>query len=758
MTSLARTIASLALFCAPSGTSFAQDVRFSPFEEPEPDLREKTGFLVVRTVPQTCTVRCDVWNVTGYEKTDERVNVLHVPPGEASIVLVAGEVTFEHALTTEAGVERHLTFDLAARRVYEDVGDLVVQASEAFHVTVDDAPRSDSANANGELLVPCLKAGDHRVTLQRLGYEPIVTTVTIERSRRTDLWPDTSESKPTYWSGSAVPGDEAFRQATWRIGVRARGEDVRVTCSALSLESVLVTSGFEIAGVHADFFGLAFQQGERTLTHDLFPSVGEVVALSLDFDEGRVHTNTGDVTLQGAENVQLHLNGEPWRTEERDGRLCAYDLEPGTYTLRVERAAHHPSETAFEVQAGRVTALTLEPLHPILAWLQGEDRPSPEQIQTTAGLYLAGLAGGERIRCEALGLDRTAERAGALRVYGLPAGRHAFAVDEVTFETAFQPGRRVRLQKTGNAFTPLPPTPEDYRLVGTVGRFERDPAVALAVHPEGRFVVAASRERHLSVFDLLGMRATARFASEWPLIDVVFCDEGRRLAALHRNDRVAVFDRSRGRTVREVETGGPIGYAVHALKDANTFVTVAWDNRVTHVRFLGIDGTEHGGFTVKERLEHSAVHPHGTWLAASAGGSEVLVFDTSTGERIERLTRHRRSVTALAFRPDGERLATASDDETIRIWDVARWKTKHVLRGPRLAPEALAFSPDGRWLAAVGDDCFIWDAETGAIVTVLPTSESQTTAIAFLPDGSGCVTAGRAKTLQVWRVDGEVER
>ena len=47
-----------------------------------------------------------------------------------------------------------------------------------------------------------------------------------------------------------------------------------------------------------------------------------------------------------------------------------------------------------------------------------------------------------------------------------------------------------------------------------------------------------------------------------------------------------------------------------------------------------------------------------------------VLWDVITGELLDRLEGHTKTVLSLAFSPDGQLLATGSEDETIRLWTV----------------------------------------------------------------------------------------
>ncbi|MEQ1830768.1 MAG: hypothetical protein ABL921_32760, partial [Pirellula sp.] len=89
----------------------------------------------------------------------------------------------------------------------------------------------------------------------------------------------------------------------------------------------------------------------------------------------------------------------------------------------------------------------------------------------------------------------------------------------------------------------------------------------------------------------------------------------------------------------------------------------------------------------------------------------------------------------LSFSPDGKRLATGEwDSGEFCIWDVASGEL--VRRIPELGHCFVEYSPNGKWLASNANHVRIRDAETGELVTELPTDGTSVSGVcmAFSPD------------------------
>jgi glucose repression regulatory protein TUP1 len=77
-------------------------------------------------------------------------------------------------------------------------------------------------------------------------------------------------------------------------------------------------------------------------------------------------------------------------------------------------------------------------------------------------------------------------------------------------------------------------------------------------------------------------------------------------------------------------------------------------------------------------LTLASVSPDSKLVAAGSLDTIVRVWDTRTGQQVERLRGHKDSVYSVAFSPDGNSLVSGSLDKSLKVWD---------LRQTRLAAE-----------------------------------------------------------------------
>ena len=111
---------------------------------------------------------------------------------------------------------------------------------------------------------------------------------------------------------------------------------------------------------------------------------------------------------------------------------------------------------------------------------------------------------------------------------------------------------------------------------------------------------------------------------------------------------------------------------------------------------------------------------------AVATGSGVWIYDTQTGEELDLLTVEETpeelnvlrgweaDVRAIAYSPDGHILAIAGGYQ-VQLWDTVSGQRKTTLTGHTSSISNVAFSPDGRTLASssIFSEIRLWDVNSG---------------------------------------------
>ena len=161
-----------------------------------------------------------------------------------------------------------------------------------------------------------------------------------------------------------------------------------------------------------------------------------------------------------------------------------------------------------------------------------------------------------------------------------------------------------------------------------------------------------------------------------------------------------------------------------------------------------------------------AVNSDGT-LVAAAIGADIQIWDTQSGEEVQRLTGnwedeavqeewlgHLEDITTLAFSPDGTLIASGSDDTIVAFWDLesgaGKWKGENHFA----SITKLVFSPDGKSVLSSSADfksrIFRVPGGKSSDTFVGHLSAVNTIALGVLPDT--LITGGADGSIRQWDI------
>jgi WD40 repeat protein len=247
---------------------------------------------------------------------------------------------------------------------------------------------------------------------------------------------------------------------------------------------------------------------------------------------------------------------------------------------------------------------------------------------------------------------------------------------------------------------------------------------AVAVTPDGRRAVSASKDKTLRVWDL---ETGGSRVIEGSVCAVAVTPNGRRAVSGSMDD-TRVWDLETGHS-RVLQTP-PVADMLHAMLYGGTF----------------------GPWVHTDSVEAVATTPDGRRAVSASKDKTLRVWDLETGHsRV--LKGHTDGVSAVAVTPDGRRAVSGSDDYTLRVWDLDTGGSR-VLEGNTSSVCAVCVTPDGRCaVSGSSDDTLrVWDLEMGGS-RVLEGHTSFVSAVAVTPDGRCAVSGSLDTTLRVWDLE-----
>ncbi|MEN9633603.1 MAG: Chromosome partition protein Smc [Verrucomicrobiota bacterium] len=148
---------------------------------------------------------------------------------------------------------------------------------------------------------------------------------------------------------------------------------------------------------------------------------------------------------------------------------------------------------------------------------------------------------------------------------------------------------------------------------------------------------------------------------------------------------------------------------------------------------------------------------NGRLLLAGGGrggkSGAVVVWDTTTGERIITIGDQFDSVLAADISANQQWIALGGPDRVLKIYRTADGTLEHRIKKHTEWITAVEFSPDGKYLAS-GDrngGLVLWEAATGLELFSLPGHKGAITALTWRSDSAMVLSASEDGTLKLWK-------
>jgi WD40 repeat protein len=141
-------------------------------------------------------------------------------------------------------------------------------------------------------------------------------------------------------------------------------------------------------------------------------------------------------------------------------------------------------------------------------------------------------------------------------------------------------------------------------------------------------------------------------------------------------------------------------------------------------------------------------------LVASARGSTPTYYPGPGGEVGQVFRGHSGDVLCMAYSPDGRLLATGGEDGQVIIWDTSTGQRRRTLpdEAPVSAVSAVGFSPDGDFVLSASDSLTLWEAESGRKVRTFALSVERPDSVGFSANGLIFFAHSINGSLQVWDI------
>jgi RNA polymerase sigma factor (sigma-70 family) len=260
---------------------------------------------------------------------------------------------------------------------------------------------------------------------------------------------------------------------------------------------------------------------------------------------------------------------------------------------------------------------------------------------------------------------------------------------------------------------------------------------------------------------VLARMGSGRLRHAW-LRAMSFSSDGKTLVSAGQ-DGLRLWDTATGKLLRRFDVGQGNQQTSFRRTDNSIIYAFLDDKRIVTVQVVdAATGQVRRRVRIKDEahVANPTLSPDGKQVAV-VRQNEIRLYDTATGEKVQRLAVKGVAAWDMAFAPDSKTLAFNDlSTDTIYLHDVATGKLIREMKRPGDSTLHVVFSPDGRFLAAMPGSrvtdkgqVSIWNVREGKEVHRWTHPFKLAMSAAFSPDGKRVAISGGRWGLVLWDVE-----
>ena len=279
----------------------------------------------------------------------------------------------------------------------------------------------------------------------------------------------------------------------------------------------------------------------------------------------------------------------------------------------------------------------------------------------------------------------------------------------------------------------------------------------VAVTPDARFVVSASRDNTLWVWELASGKRLRPLKghTDW-VYRVAITADGCFAVSSSRDKTLRVWEIASGKCQRILTGHTDQVHGVATSADSRLVVSASHDKTV---RIWDLaSGKCRRALCGHSRMVYGvAIAPEGRFAISASADKTMRVWDLASGNCCCIFSGHTRLVYAVAIAPDASFAVSASWDHTLRVWEIMTGKCIRILSGHSDWIYAVAITADSRFVISASEDYTlrVWEIASGNSLITLSGHTDKVNDVALTADARFAVSASDDKTLRIWALDWE---
>jgi WD40 repeat protein len=281
--------------------------------------------------------------------------------------------------------------------------------------------------------------------------------------------------------------------------------------------------------------------------------------------------------------------------------------------------------------------------------------------------------------------------------------------------------------------------------------------------PDGKYIVSASDDTTIRVWDWKHLKEVAKLKNFWPVRSMCVSPNGKYIAFSSssttriwdwkKEEEIAVL-KGRTHNVHSVcfspdgkyIVSGSGGLVNPGQKKDNTILVWEWKKQKEVAKFAGHT----------EVVRSVSFSPDGKYIVSGSEDKTIRVWNWKKKIKIAAfkvLKIHTHMVRSICFSSNGKYIVVGLGDETVetvRVWD---WKEKQEItkiEGYTSEVKSACFSPDGKYIVSSSKAIRIWDWKEQKEIAVLRGHTRSVNSVYFSPDGKHIVSGSDDRTIRVW--------